>query len=94
MDKEKIINALVTQHGLSEAEAEGMYENAVIVIEGAKNAWDELVGRMREILAGISDYFAEREFIEPKVLWMPVLDTRKESQVMLNKPRFMVRKII
>lgn len=94
LDKEKIINALINQHGLSEAEAEGMYKNAVIVIETAKNAWDELVDRMREIMAGISDYFAEREYFEPNTLWMPVLDTRKESQVLMNKPRFLVRKII
>ncbi len=88
------------QHGISEEEAEWMIDHAVIGITAMMECLKPIVDAAMQMWKTIKDVALEvYEHYEKlsqkqKVTWPIVWDTRKRSQVMSNKPKFMVRKII
>lgn len=61
------------------------------MVEAFKEMWSKLSEALKSINEADSK---DNPYKELTYGWHPVKDTRKKSQVMLNKPRFIVRKIL
>lgn len=78
---------------------EKLNEALKVFVKKALNAWKlikELLQRYKDLLSKIGDaYFKHKKQIEHmRSSWNVPFDTRKASQVMMNKPKFTIRKVI
>lgn len=71
------------------------------IAKRVKSAFNELLTLFKGIIYQITDVFRIAETSNKKKTyphlnypWQTIKDTRKRSQVTINKPRFIVRKII
>ncbi len=85
--------------GLSARKGDGM-KSAIL---GLDSEFDSLSNALLQKLIGLrkieettqNEFFRQREQLDSiRSSWTTVFDTQKPSQVMLNKPRNMVRKVI
>lgn len=94
MKREIGIEFIAIRYGISEEDAAKVYEQVITVADKIVGVFDELKNLVLEFVERLHVFIENRETHLEENLWVPVLDTRKPSQVLLNKPRFLVRKII
>lgn len=93
MEKHELIERLSKTYAISIEDAEKVYESFENVVIFVK----ETVGYVWDLLKPLAEYLSvqEKELDYCYSNYFPVTwDDRKPSQVTLNKPRYMVRKII
>lgn len=90
---EELTKKIAEQYGVSLAEAASFVSVAMKVTKAVAEIWKivhEVVSRVLEKLKNLK----YEENFDIRQTWSIVWDTRKKSQVILNKPKFAVRKII
>lgn len=60
------------------------------VVKEIKEIWDKLVQSVKQLSCSVMDDIEYQE----KHKWLMVWDTRRKSQVLLNKPKYLIRKVI
>ncbi|MBS4172107.1 hypothetical protein [Bacillus sp. FJAT-49736] len=90
----ELAEKLANVYPVSVEEAMYYIEKAIIgngnLYEGIKKVWNEIAQAFKEIARFLLDDCK----YEDKKKWSINWDTRKKSQVILNKPKFFMRKVI
>lgn len=98
---EELAKEMAEVHGISLDSATSMIVFTVRMVSDVSKAIIEIVkllsdsvGTLWEEIQDCIERLESEYFICERQVWLMDWDTRKKSQVISNKPRFMVRKII
>lgn len=91
---------MAEKHGVTQADAAWTISTAMTVFEDIKDALVAIAQTLSGVVSQV--WGSVRECVEKneperssnRQVWPIVWDTRKKSQVLSNKPRFLIRKII
>lgn len=82
---------LAEKYGVPIEDTQRIINNVIVVVSDVvsaiKNLWEIIKEAADQLLVHEEEW-------DSKEKWSIVWDTRKKSQVMLNKPKFRVRKVI
>lgn len=93
MEKAELIKQVAKKFDLSEEQVEEVFSELLIAFGKIKEAFMDIWERIKPLAIYFEEEIDVPQF-EYKWIYPLVLDTCKISQVTMNKPRFIVRKII